>query len=55
MNTEAQRILITGSLLYGAYLAWKCPCDTICACQIDAFLLSVAVPVGIVLYHTASG
>ena len=51
MNTEVQRLAITGSLLYSAYLAYTCPCPTICACKLDAFLISVAIPVGIVLYY----
>ena len=51
MNTEVQRLAITGSLLYSAYLAYTCPCATICACKLDAFLISVAIPVGIVLYY----
>ena len=51
MNTEVQRFVITGGLLYSAYMAWSCPCPTICECNLNAFLTSVAIPVGIVLYY----
>jgi len=51
MNTELQRVVITGSLLYSAYLAYTCPCPTICSCHLDAFLVATGLPVGIVLYY----
>ena len=51
MNTEQQRIVITGGLLTAAYIAYTCPCGTICACHLDRFFLFTAIPMGIVIYY----
>jgi len=50
-STEFQRYVITGGLLSAAYLAYTCPCPTICSCHLDRFFLYTAVPLGIVIYY----
>ena len=45
---EAVRYAIVGSLVYAAYLAYKCPCKTPVKCQKGSFYAATLVPVALV-------
>ena len=45
---EAARYAIVGSLVYAAYLAYKCPCKTPVKCQKGSFYAATLVPVALV-------
>lgn len=42
---EPARLAITASLIYSAWLVYKCPCDTLVACQRTEFYLATLAPV----------
>jgi hypothetical protein len=53
---EIDRYVITGCLLYGAFLTMKCPCGQpdgkgFLSCHQNQFLLAVGIPVAICLYE----
>lgn len=48
---EMQRMLITSSLLIGAYTAYTCPCkDPFLSCHIKEFSLVVGLPLIYAIY-----
>lgn len=50
-KTEIERLLITSSLLAGAYTAYTCPCkDPFLSCHNKEFLAFVGLPLIYVFY-----
>jgi len=47
--TVAVRYAITGSLLYGAYIAYTCPCSTVMSCHQNEFYAATGGPLVITL------
>ena len=53
---EMERLLITSSLAYGAYVAWNCPCGDpttgqgFMSCHLPQIILATSVPLGLILY-----
>ena len=53
---EMERLLITSSLAYGAYVAWNCPCGNVetgegfMSCHLPHIILATGVPLGLILY-----
>lgn len=53
---EMQRLLITSSLLAGAYITYTCPCgnpitgEGLLSCHLNQFFLATTIPLAIVLY-----
>ena len=41
-------LLLSASLVYGAFLVLKCPCKVPCACRFPEFALAVGLPLGYV-------
>ena len=53
---ETERLIITGSLLFGAYTTWFCPCgnketgEGLLSCHFNEIVFATAVPLAIVIY-----
>lgn len=53
---ETQRLIITSSLLAGAYITWTCPCgdketgEGLLSCHLTEFFISTTIPIVLVLY-----
>jgi hypothetical protein len=53
---ETERLLITGSLLFGAYTTWFCPCgnketgEGLLSCHYTEFFLATAAPLALVIF-----
>jgi len=53
---ETERIIITSSLLFGAYTTWFCPCgdpisgEGLLSCHFSEFVVATAVPLALVIY-----
>jgi hypothetical protein len=50
---EPTRLVLTASLLYSAFLIWKCPCEKLCACQLTEFYTATLVPLAVITYANA--
>jgi hypothetical protein len=50
---EAARYAIVGSLVYAAYLAYKCPCKTPVKCEQKSFYAATLIPVALVALSNA--
>jgi hypothetical protein len=46
-------VLMSASLVYGAFLLWNCPCKTPCRCKYPQFMASVGVPLAYVVLQNA--
>lgn len=47
--TMVARYGIVGSLLYGAYIAYSCPCSTLMSCHQSAFYAAAGAPLALTL------
>ena len=53
---ETERLIITGSLLFGAYTTWFCPCgdpttgEGLLSCHLPEIIVATALPLGLVIY-----
>ena len=53
---ELERIVITSSLLYGAFTTWFCPCGdsktgkNLLSCHLSEAVLSIGMPLALILY-----
>jgi len=43
--TTAVRYAITASMLYGAYIAYTCPCQTVMSCHQQQFYAAAGAPI----------
>jgi hypothetical protein len=50
-RAEIVRYYTTASLLAAAYVAYNCPCGTICECKLNTFYLLAATPVAVIYIH----
>lgn len=50
---EPLRLALTASLLYSAWVVYKCPCETLVACRQNEFYVATLIPVAAVFYMNA--
>jgi hypothetical protein len=53
---ELERIVLTSSLVYGAFTVWFCPCGDpqtgqgLMSCHLPQIIMATALPLGMILY-----
>jgi hypothetical protein len=50
-SAEIVRYYTTASLLAAAYVAFNCPCGTICECKLNLWYALAATPVAVISFH----